>query len=92
MSRLKNVSIAAVTLCAFLVPTTVYAASSTYAQLYFRRVTEDPFTDPGYNENQSGTNLTSLSHTTPRGSVARFTADATAGQLKAFSDTFNGYL
>jgi|GEM_PF-3965637 len=92
MSRLQNVSIVAVTLCALLVPTTVYAASSTYALLYFRRVTDDPFTDPGYTESQFGTNLTSLSHTSPRGSVARFTADATAGQLKAFADAVNGHI
>lgn len=90
MSRLHTVSIAAASLCAFLVPATAYAASSTYAQLYLRRVTEDPFTDPGYNESQSGTNLTSLSHTSPRGSVAQFTADAAAGQLRAFADAVNG--
>ena len=64
--------------------------ATTFAELYFRRFNDEPFTDPGIHMMEYGTNLTSLSHTSPRGSIARFTADATAGTLRGFADAVNG--
>jgi len=64
--------------------------ASTFAELNFRRFNDEPFTDPGIYMVEYGTNLTSLSHTSPRGSIARFTADATAGTLRGFADAVNG--
>ena len=64
--------------------------ASTFAELNFRRFNDEPFTDPGIYMVEYGTNLTSLSHTSPRGSIGRFTADATAGTLRGFADAVNG--
>lgn len=67
-------------------------AVSTFAELNFRRFNEEPFTDPGYYVNEYGTNLTSLSYTSPRGSIGWFTADAAAGTLRGFADAVNGVI
>lgn len=64
--------------------------ASTFAELNFRRFDEEPFTDPGIYMTDSGTSLASLSHTSPRGSISRFTADATAGTLRGFADAVIG--
>lgn len=54
--------------------------------MYFRRTIADPFTDPGYRKSDSGTTITILSHTSPTGSSASYTADASAGTLRAFAN------
>jgi hypothetical protein len=66
--------------------------ASTFAELNFRRFNDEPFADPGYYIAESGTSLTSLSYTSPRGSIGRFTADAAAGTLRGFADAVNGKL
>src|SRR3990167_9261719 len=64
--------------------------ATTFAVLYFRRFNVEPFTYPGIHMLESGKILPGLSHTSPRGCIGRFTADATAGTLRGFADAVNG--
>lgn len=89
MRGLSAISIAAILFCTYFTPATLAATPATTVELYFRRTILDPFTDPGYRETVDGTAFATLSHTSPTGSTARFTADAANGTLRGFADAVN---
>lgn len=65
--------------------------ASTFAELYFRHEGYAvPPDEAGAYLVDYGTNFASLSYTSARGSIGRFTADATAGTLRGFADAVNG--